>query len=414
MDSTTAVFWTCSAVAWVAFLSKLPGLWRRPRNPLRRLVAWCLLCAALILFFAAPRAVGFVNDLTGVPNFAAPLVYTLIVAESAGLQTLLAHWRGPAERARVTARRWAVACPVLVAAIVVLFALGDTPVERRRDFDTHYATTAYIAELIVVYVLVYGAAIGGLAWMGWRWAKVAGRPWLRRGLRVIVVGALCGVGFTLCKLTALAARWAGGDLDWLSTDAAPAFAGLSTLVTPVGFVLPVAGHRLTSLRGRAARLAAYRRLHPLWDALRRATPAIVPPVPVPWWDAELRLTRRLTEILDGRLALRAHTDARLTPIVLRHAREAGLPDAEAAAALEAAHCRAAVAAKERGERFPPPAPSGEGPPGGSDGADELARLVAVSRAFAHSPVVAAAVAEYDESRRSGSLAPAAPGTDGAR
>jgi hypothetical protein len=221
--------------------------------------------------------------------------------------------------------------------------------------------------------------------------RVAGRPWLRRGLWAILVGVGLGVGFDVCKLAAATARWAGADLDALSTVVAPALAGLGTITIAAGFVLPVAGDRLSRAVGR---VSAYRALYPLWDALRRSTPSIVPPIRLPWWDLELRLTRRLTEILDGRLALRPYVDPAVARAATRLGREAGLTGADLQAVVDAASISAAVVDKARDRRFPP-GPDGIEPVGtpagpGVDGAGELARLVRVARAYVSSPIVTAA------------------------
>ncbi|PJE94166.1 hypothetical protein CUT44_28140 [Streptomyces carminius] len=397
MDDQSAVQLLSSAAGWAVLAVKLRDLRRSPRNPMLRAVCATLFLASAGVLCAVPAVVGYLNRLTGVPNFAAPLVYCVIVALGASCHVLLAYWRWPAERARPVARRWTLAYAAVIGCLVALFAAGEAPVERRTDFDTYYATDPRLAGFVVLYLVALGVAMVLLVRMCLRWARVAGRPWLRRGLRTVALGALGALGFTAVKLTAVAARWAGADWGWLDYRAAPVLATAGLVVSAVGYALPVTGHRLSGLRALAGRYRAYRALYPLWDALRRATPAVVSPARVPWWDFELRLTRRLAEINDGRLALRAHTDPEVAGTALRLGRAAGLTGAELHAAVDAALLRSAVAAKAAGLRFPaePPAATGPAPVrGGTDGLGELARLVAVSRAFTASPVVAAAAARH--------------------
>lgn len=57
-------------------LLRLPALLRNPRDPVLRSVAALLLTAVGVFVFAAVPMIAKVNEVTGVPNFAAPLVYS--------------------------------------------------------------------------------------------------------------------------------------------------------------------------------------------------------------------------------------------------------------------------------------------------------------------------------------------------
>jgi len=392
VDSTSAVYLLCAGVAWAAGLYKLGELRAAPRDRTRWALCAALLCLAADLTLAAPASIVQINRVSGIPNLAAPIVYSLIVGLAVSVQVLLMCWRDSSERAWPRGRRWFQVYGVVIVSLFVLFALGDTPDERLIDFDTYYARTPYIAEFIVIYLVLSGTASARIVWMCWRWAPVAGRPWLRRGLRAITVGAVLGLAFSVLKLIAVVARWFGVDLDVLSSRAAPAAACVGTVSFVGGFMLPAFGQRLTQARRRIDRYRAYRALRPLWDALRRASPDIVPSVRLPWWDLELRLTRRLTEIADGRLALRAHFDPGVAPAAYEVGREAHRSGADLHAFVEAVRLRAAVAAKADGVEFP--ADHDEGgrhqPLGGTDGLGELTWFAAVSRAFVDSTVVATA------------------------
>nr|MDT0660433.1 MAB_1171c family putative transporter [Micromonospora sp. DSM 115978] len=393
MDSTTTGYWACAAIAWAALGYKSRDLLRSPREPIHRVICGTLFLVGASLFCAAPAMVAFVNRTSGVPNLAALLVYCLVVGEAAAALTLVAHWRGPADRARSVARRWMIGYAVILVALVALFTMGRAPVERQVDFDTYYARTPYLAQFIVTYLLAHAVAGVGVAGLCWRWAAVAGRPWLRRGLRAIMFGVTLGLGFDVCKLIAVGARWVGADLDPLSTTVAPALAGLGTVVIAAGFVLPVTGEWLGRVGGWLGHAQAYRALYPLWDALRGATPSIAAPIRLPWWDMDLRVARRVTEILDGRLALRPYLDPGVGLAADQLGRTAGLTGADLSAVVDAARIRAGVRAKARHRRFPvdPAGAAADGPaPTCPDGATELARLIKVSRAYVSSPIVAAA------------------------
>ncbi|GAA3113498.1 hypothetical protein GCM10020254_69800 [Streptomyces goshikiensis] len=78
------------------------------------------------------------------------------------------------------------------------------------------------------------------------------------------------------------------------------------------------------------------RLGPLWRALREATPAVAAALPVPWWDVELKATRRVAEVQDGRLALRPYRNPDVARAAAARASALRLAPAKVAAAVEAA------------------------------------------------------------------------------
>ncbi|MFF0787741.1 MAB_1171c family putative transporter [Streptomyces spiralis] len=236
---------SCGAL-WLGLAAKTPDLVRRPRDPYLRAICTVLgLAGACFLLGAAPT-VGAINRLSGVPNLAAPLTYASIIAYSAASQVLVVHWRGGA-RVRHVARRWVAVYTLVVVGIGVTFALGDAPVERRTDLDTYYATTPFIAEMIVLYLVGHLVAVSVTTVLSLRWAREVD-GWLRAGMVVLGLGALCGAGYSVTKLTAVVARWCGRDWSELSTDVSPVAAGLGAMLISVGILTPLAGPRLAQWR----------------------------------------------------------------------------------------------------------------------------------------------------------------------
>lgn len=131
-----------AAAMATALAFKLPALRNNWRDPLLRSVCALLTLAGAVFTFAAPPTIEAVNHWTGVPNFSAPLVYCLITAFSAACLVLIVNWRGgPPEQTRRVSRRWILGYSAVIAALTLLFIVGDAPVERLRDFDTYYANT---------------------------------------------------------------------------------------------------------------------------------------------------------------------------------------------------------------------------------------------------------------------------------
>ncbi|MCM2386912.1 MAB_1171c family putative transporter [Streptomyces albipurpureus] len=304
-------YYVPSVVLAIALAAKLPALRRGWRDPLVRSVHFLLFTASACFVLAAPATIARINRLTGEPNIAAPLVYCFLCAFSCTCLILIAKWRGGApERVRRGTRGWVIAYGTVIAALGVLFALGDAPVERLRDFDTYYANTPFLREMIVLYLLAHTVAALVTTMMCLLWARAVGQ-WLRAGLCLLVAGFFFNLSFGIAKLTAVAARWAGHDWDELSTTAAPLLASTGGLTTAIGFLVPLLGPRC------AAALYAgltYTRLGALWHWLspaQRGGDTTARPR-IPWWAApELRLTVRETVIHDELLRLQPYLDDRV-------------------------------------------------------------------------------------------------------
>ncbi|EKX65655.1 hypothetical protein Sipo8835_30840 [Streptomyces ipomoeae] len=385
MDGTN--YYVPAAAMAVALALKTPALLRDWRDPLLRSVCALMTLASLAFGFAAPPTIAGVNRVTGVTNASAALVYVLLSALSGSCLVLITNWRGgPPEVTRRLSRRWIAGYGVVCAAIVVLFALGDAPVERIRDFDTYYANTPFLREMIVLYLIGFTVACVAMYVMCWRWALQV-RGWLRAGLLIIAFGYLVNLPFAGVKLVAVAARWQGADLDYLSTYVAPVLASLGAQVSAVGFCLPLAGQRIGD---SWTTWSMYRRLGPLWRELRPVWAQASHDVRISWWaPAQLQMTQRESDIHDGMLSLYPYFDSEVRAKAYDAAVAAGSEPVQARAEADAAMVTAAVRARaddpdgrvlNSAVADAAPAPPAENP----------RDLVRMSIALRQSPVVAAA------------------------
>ncbi|MCC9705796.1 hypothetical protein E4N62_11360 [Streptomyces sp. MNU76] len=381
----------------IALALKTPALLRNWGDPLIRSVCALMTLAALVFCFAAPPTIIELNRVTGVTNVSAAVVYLLLSAFSGSCLVLITNWRGgPPETTRRLSRRWIAGYGAVCVAIVVLFVLGEAPVERVRDFDTYYAGAPFLREMIVLYLT--GFMVAGLAMnvMCWRWALQV-RGWLRAGLLIIAFGFLLNVPFAAVKLIAVVARWQGGDLDYLSTYVAPVLSSVGAQVCAVGFCLPLAGERL----GDSWTIwSMYRRLGPLWRELRPVWAQASHEVRISWWaPARLQMTQRESDIHDGMLSLYPYFDAEVRAKAYDAAVASGSEPVQARAEADAAMVTAAVRAKadDPEGRVISSAPADAPAPPAENPRD----LVRMSIALRQSPVVAAA-REWAAATRSGS------------
>ncbi|NXY97100.1 hypothetical protein HYE82_22500 [Streptomyces sp. BR123] len=345
-------FYLPGAVLLLATLLKLPALRRNPRDELLRSVCALLALGTAVFAFTAIPSLVAVNRITGVPNAAAPLVYSLITAFSGANIVLILHWsRGGAdaddadgERTRRRARLCTAVTLAVIVAVNTLFALGEAPVERLRDLDTYYANTPFIRETILLYLTAHTTAAVTMAVLCWRWAREV-RGALRAGLALIVVGYVLNFFYDVAKFAAVGARWTGRDWDVLAVEVAPALASVSALLIAAGFVLPLVAEPVAS-RWRMWR--RYRRLRPLHEELRVATERSIDlSAGGAWVPIEIRLTQRESDIHDGILTVNPYLRAELRERALRKELADGRPAEEAAAVADAAALVSAVAHWER-------------------------------------------------------------------
>ncbi|MFJ9705959.1 MAB_1171c family putative transporter [Streptomyces sp. NPDC101234] len=369
-------FWIPTAVLTTALAIKLPSIIRLWRDPLLRAVGGLLLLGSAVFVFCTPSTIAAVNRWTGVPNISAPWCYSLLTALGASCLLLIIAWRnGLSDRSAATRRaiRWVISgYSAVIATLWLLFALADVPVERLRDLDTYYATTPYMREEILLYLVAHSLACVITSRLIWNWVRTEGLDaWLHSGLKLLGVGYVLNLIFDAAKLVAVAARWSGADLDWLSTDLAPAAAALSAINIAVGFILPHVGQYLHD-RWRVR--IAHRELRPLYQLTRTVhgdgVPFVLRATP------ELRLTRRETFIRDVLLPLTRHIDADLDRRAYDAALALGHPSEQARALASAVSILNAV--DTRG-RTPDPTDTTDAP----DSTHLLQEIGAVSRALRH-------------------------------
>ncbi|MEU7472900.1 MAB_1171c family putative transporter [Streptomyces sp. NPDC044984] len=371
-------------VLWLGLLVKAPDLLRHRRDPYLRTICAVLGLAGLCFFLGAPPTVGAVNRIGDVPNLAAPVTYVVITGYCAASQLLVVHWRG-GPRVRRTARRWLLAYTVVVLGITVTFTLGEAPVERRTDLDTYYATTPFIAQMIVLYLLAHLTAVTVTAVSSLRWARRV-RGGLRAGLTLLGTGSLCGAGYSVAKLVAVGARWSGRDWSKLGTTVSPAAAGLGALLTVVGVLVPLAAPRATEWR-RARR--TYARLEPLERALDDLLTRRTLRLPRPGLASPTtRLVWRQTSIHNALSHLDAYLDRELYDRT-RAGALAATGDAERAeAAAWAAVITAAVRAEAEPGRPVPPRDGGGRLPDRVPDPAALARIADALAGAAPAPAAA--------------------------
>ncbi|WP_328929081.1 hypothetical protein OG429_33985 [Streptomyces sp. NBC_00190] len=350
-----------AAALGVVLLVKLPALVRGWRSPLVRTVNTLIFLHCAGFFFSAPPTVTVVNRVTGVCNFSAVLVQCILCAYACTCLALIENWRGDTEGRAHTRRRvrlWILGHLLVGVAVISCFILGDAPDERQRDFDTYYATTPYISEMLLLYLLANIVAAAAATIVCWRWTLAIRKEtrtngsstaddWLRAGLYVLVAGFLANLTYGVVKLLAVAARWTGRNWDVLN-DRAASFSSIAAVIVTLGFLLPIFGPWFTERLAKP--VSTFLALAHLMRVVR--PPATSAPGPLalatPWYAGpEQHLVNRMTNIQDCILQLRPYCSDGIRELAYREAVLKGARRPDAVAAGLAAMLEAAADARAR-------------------------------------------------------------------
>lgn len=358
----------------LALVLKLPTFLRASRDPDVRATTLLLTWATAVLVVITPVNIERLNVLTGIPNIAAPWAYSFLTAFCATGLTMIMRWREePSERRRRRIRRIYRLYAGVVAVLWLTFFLADVPTPRVYDLDTYYAGTPWMREHILLYIAAHMVSSLVAASMLWKWFPEVADRWLKAGVVFLQLGFASGLVFDAAKTAAIGARWSGHDWDVLSTRAAPPFALMEAALVALGFIVPQAGPFLQRwIRDQRE----YRRLGPLWRALRVLTPAAAEARFGPWTPLDLRLMQRQQRVHDALRVLDPYFD----PALHRRAREAaraGHDTPEADGIAGAITISAAISAYQRGG---PPAAHPREPRGGAAVSD---RIEAIASALHH-------------------------------
>ncbi|WBB81251.1 hypothetical protein O7606_07705 [Micromonospora sp. WMMD882] len=390
----TILYAVCAVAGWFAF-GYLLRLHHRQPGQARGAICVALGAFAAGITLAVPPLATGIDQASGLPNLAKVVSHGCAMTIAASAEIMLLHLALPAATAAARAQRWVWVTSGAFLAMVGLFGhtlTYATPVLLTVEYATDPVVTAYLLIFMLVGFFAYCTDITRLCW---RFARICGRPWLRRGLRLTAVGAAFALLYSTNKIVYLVA-YRSGYQPVGERQIASVLVTVSALLMMVGLTMPAWGPILTITR-RWDDFRSYRRLEPLWrdlvavlpeleldTSLRRPLGAVR--------DIDYALTRRVAEISDGRLALRPYMDVTVTELAGRFAEQAGLSADERWSHVEAAHLACALRRHRAGAvaSAPQPADDRHRPDGGYAG--EIAWLTRVTAAYARSPVVARTLA----------------------
>jgi hypothetical protein len=264
------------------------------------------------------------------------------------------------------------------------------------DFTGRFGDVPFVLEYRLVFLAFVGSTFLNVARIPWRYARIVQRPTLRLGLRLVTMGGMFGLSYVIHEGLFAITRRLSIPYPIPNPEAVTQLLVVGIVVCCLaGATIPSWGSRvgIPAMLELLADYRACRRLSPLWSAMRRANPEIVLQPPpsallagLKSRDLGLYLYRRVVEIRDGRLALRAFFDPTASERARALCQAAGVEPEDTLAIVEAANLKAAVRNKVLGRRATGTA-SVEGSPGGADLATEVRWLEQVARHYDRSPIV---------------------------
>ncbi|WP_433859271.1 MAB_1171c family putative transporter [Streptomyces kronopolitis] len=374
----------CAVVAGLALLYKLRVL-RIDRSVTQVALLGNFFFLFVTYTVSTPAVWAALSSAVGIVNFSGLLSQSCVVLLTACQQVVLLHLTHDAPLAWRKARPRLIGLGLVLLAMVALFTAATSRGEKPDDFALDSAQ--YYPAYLTLYLLAYAANQIDVGVLGWRYARIAPHPWMRRGLYLIAATLPFALVYTGCRAADIvAAQFGVSGQGW--EPVAQVAVTIATLSKTLGWILPDWGRHLTALWGRFTDHRAFRELGPLH---REVTSQIPDPVLhlEPDTDLRTRLYRRLVEIRDAQWALRVWTPAEVAGAAEERALAAGLTGTDLAATVEAAQLRAALEARAAQVRpaVHPQTPRVAEP---EDLAAELAFQRKLARAFTTSPIARAA------------------------
>ncbi len=247
---------------------------------------------------------------------------------------------------------------------------------------------AVAAQLVLL--TYYCPALGGIAALAWRCAGRIPVRHINAGMWAVATAAIAELALILARCAEIIVTVSGAPPAEPEVAGVDAAQGLAVIQIIAGATITAWFPAVAFISRQCRMWTAYWRLHPLWAALSQAAPDVqLPSQPGTRYNARYRLHRRVIEIRDGELALRPYWDRQVAGRAADVAQSARLPPDRRDAVVEAAVIVTALDARQRGAAdHHGVTPAGlVGPAPQNDLGAETARLLLVSRAIRHSPIV---------------------------
>lgn len=377
----TGLYWTAAVLAliWAGYTGM------RLRRARSALVVTSSLCMASVA--AAMGVAAAWPGLLGAEP-AHPVIAWLMI--SLGLLATWTFLGVLAAASGQSARPLALVAVPLAAAAAAGLIQALAPDAGAAGPDPGYEWSVPVLASQCFLAACYCPAEAQIAVIAWRFACRVPVRHIRWGMRAVAAGAAAILVLVLARAVMISSCAAGWEAAGRAAAPIAAVQGAAVITIVAGITAPAWFPALAPLGRQGWLWAAYWRLRPLSAAVRQVVPEVtLPRPPGVRRNIRYRLDRRVIEIRDAELALRAYAPPQVASRAEAAARSAGLDPGQAVAVAEAAVIAAALAARRAGHP-----PRRDGTPADvinavpvNDLRAEAARLIEVTRAFRRSSAV---------------------------
>ncbi|MGH3777062.1 MAG: MAB_1171c family putative transporter [Pseudonocardiaceae bacterium] len=342
---TSAVFLTAAALTLSGATYKAVGLRGQPVSRPAVAFAATLFALGLALVLRAPVIAGPVNDAAHLPNLNVLLGNSMTLISAYSVLTVLVYFTEPAShRVRRKSRLRLVFLAVALAGMTGLFvwSLASPP----ADFLEHRSgqSLAYV----LIYVTYLAAGMTDACQLCVRYARHTAGRYLRLGLQLVALGSALGILY--CAVYGYNTVAAQAQLTVLGPPLVTStlLPATTCVLLVIGSTIGGWGPRLTEAAERLADYRSYRKLGPLWRALAEVAPEVIPPQDMASLTIGQKRYRRVIEIRDMILTLRAYRDPTIAADVVATAAPTEESSLATAAAMEATVIASAIRARREG------------------------------------------------------------------
>src|SRR6266567_1828280 len=272
-------------------------------SAIRRYLAAALISIGVATAVATPETLALTRLLDVLPNLVRLIGDLFAVVAAFCVLAMLSHAVTRPDRVRRRVRRQARILITTVLAMILLWVLSRT--HTTVELASTYTLDPFMAGYELLYLIAMCCGMTNFLWLVRRYLNHDDNRRLRRVLHINLTAAAIGLLWAAWKLFTLVAMHIGLRLGVGGATVSELLAALLVTLIGIGCTLPAGAEWLSAHTDRVRARRAFTDLERLWITLVTAVPEVTLAHTDTHTHIEYGLYRRVIEIRDAQLALRA-------------------------------------------------------------------------------------------------------------